>query len=100
MCINLILYFGDVYLGFQSHNESHYLQAFLSHYLCLVLLHPSACDAGHGDRNDGNGPTVGIGCTECGEGSYAAKGNNTCTSCGQDIDTGGNPRAASVDDCG
>ena len=68
--------------------------------LCLVSPFPTACNAGHGDNNNGNGPSNGQGCTECGDGSYAAKGNNTCTSCGQDIGTGGKTTAASIDDCG
>ena len=60
----------------------------------------TACNAGHGDRNDGNGPTNGLGCTVCGVGSYAAQGNNTCTSCGPNTDTGRNPTAISVAECG
>ena len=66
----------------------------------LSFLVLTACNAGHEDSNNGTGPIVGVGCTVCGVGFYAAKGNNTCTSCGPHTDTGRNPTAASVAECG
>ena len=66
----------------------------------LSFLFLTACNAGHRDNNGGNGPVVGVGCTVCGVGYYAARGNNTCTACGPHKTTGRNPTAASVIECG